>query len=875
MKTKEKVVLLLNIIVGILIIYETITTKTLCSKFSIGMVILLFLIVLFKKRITIMEQKKYILLIGYVIMFIFNKIFEYDIRFVLKSLLIIAKIFSFPVIIYCIIKLFKNINKKYLKRFVLFGNILLSIILIIIMFISSSYTNLNILFFSLFAIYISLSEGKEKYVRQILLVIIGIIALLLKNQIVLILNLFFSILSLFDYAKTNKISCKSSYILILVLSILFFGVYQITKSDEIEYKYLNIVQEYQVFNDNININNISDLKNMFKYYSLSDILFGIDYYNINNNNISIIYVFTILGLLGFFTYIMLWEINLKKLDKSRFEILIILIYIAITNLLLEPIIAFILSMLWLMNLRDLSDEKCLFKKKTLLLLILVIITSFLGAYILFFTKENTNTKEEVILKIDDGLVVTNGYKLELLENKQKENDKVVEDFNYYELKKKNRVLAEVIYVRRNISDVIIEYITFNNKKNKLNIKLEVSDEKLDEILNFEDYNIDYAYSNLVGQNKLKLPIGYFKSDKLNMIIGRSIEYNILYADYNKNNKSTVYNLIDQKIDLKNNYKDIYINPNNKVDTYIIRSKKELFNNKESLIDFLNVMNSTSSWLKYSGNLYKIQYSIEPFTREGYGKILGRLIEREIYDKRNTDGSVIYEVLNENTLFSLYNYVARTKEKGVWLTDYTSTWLSNDYNTKAYYVDTRYNETIGYYLLNIYNKDKKQQYMDSFLEYADFIVDEWNGVNTYMVGNIKMLSDYFSDSNISDTHSSLNHQLALVNYLYKAYEITKNNEYLITADEILENILKFKEKWIRENGDLWYQVDPKGEFSEKDYEIVTLDDLIFTQNYLYEIKKEKNDIITLYIKSKVKYLMSNGIQIPKFDLDLLNKLDIDI
>ena len=75
----------------------------------------------------------------------------------------------------------------------------------------------------------------------------------------------------------------------------------------------------------------------------------------------------------------------------------------------------------------------------------------------------------------------------------------------------------------------------------------------------------------------------------------------------------------------------------------------------------------------------------------------------MYNKSKSNGSIIYDAISKDAIFSLYNYTPRTSEDGVWLTNYTSTWLSKDYGTKAFYVDTRYNETIGYHLLEMYKE----------------------------------------------------------------------------------------------------------------------------------------------------------------------------
>lgn len=879
MKLKEKFLLLINIFIPILIIFETLFSKNVITKVTILFATILFILLIINKQIEKKEQKYFILLIGYIIMYIFINISKYDVIFTIKNLLIITKIFSFPIIIYSVINLFKKTTIKNKKKILLISNLILTAVLLIVTLIKSSSDLISIVIANLFSMYIFLDDTKKQnIIKLIIMTLILLISLIFRNYLAFI----FALILYINNIKNSRKKRIKLIILILCIISLCCLIYKDNSSLSNTHHYTVINPEYEVLNNDHAINNWYDTLKIFKYNEITEILFGLNYYSIGFENISICYSFLTLGILGFILYIIIWKIIIEKLDKKKdLEIISILLFGFVTNLFLNPIFAYSFSLIFINKITKNINKKqdYTYTKKTIIYAILVIIVTFIMGISFYYInkKDNLNNLnlESITIEIENGLKINNGYKLKEINKNTKEDGKIKENLYYYEIERSNNIIAEILYIKRSILDATIEFITINNKENPISINLKISDNQLEEILNFEKYNIEFEYSNLVGINKLKLPIGYFKDTNKYMIIGRSVDYNILTSNYNEYNKSIVYNMNEQYDDLNKNYKNIKILPNNSVDTYIIKSNKELFENENSIKGFIETLNNNSSWMRYNGNLYKLQYSIDPFTREGYGKILGRLIEKDIYIKVTTDRSLIYSLLSENAIYSLYNYTPKLLDNGVWLTEYTSTWLSKDYGTKAYYVDTRYNETIGYLLLKKYNETKDEKFKESFLAYADFIIEEWKGNNTYTIDNNKLLSDYFSDTNTRNPHSSLNHQLALVNYLFKAYEETKERDYLITAEDILKNLLKFDKLWIRENGDLWYQINDKGEFSGTDCEIVTLEDLVITQDYLDKIKGEQNEIITNLIISKIKYLNNSGIAVSQFALKKLEKLAIDI
>lgn len=105
-------------------------------------------------------------------------------------------------------------------------------------------------------------------------------------------------------------------------------------------------------------------------------------------------------------------------------------------------------------------------------------------------------------------------------------------------------------------------------------------------------------------------------------------------------------------------------------------------------------------------------------------------------------------------------------------------------------------------------------------------------------------------------------------MLECYEQTKDEKYLQAAKEIRTAIEYIGEDWIRETGDLWYQVNPDLTFAGNDYEQLTLVDLLNHQAKWESIGETRSALIDVLIKSKLEYLKSENIQ-------LLDKVTIQL
>ena len=853
----KKLLRLENIfLIFILLIFliETILFKSITNKIIIILIFGLFLHKLFKRGLDKKDIPIMILIILYTCIFIFTKN-KMSNENIIYDLFILSEIFAFPLILYIL----KYTNKKNDKKLLCTISILLSFWYLIQNIINFSYIPSEILIiFILISRYYIKNNNKSVYI--IFDVIIMLICLFFSKDIILpsilVINYFI------DVIKKNR------NIIFLTMLVISLGTLALTINFNINTEQQNI--KYSVNNtfefptkDN---SELEEIKTLIKDSNLKEKIFGMPYQDLKSSTImnsSIIFIYFYVGIFGLIVYIITILYVSKgifnKKENIDFDKMLIILYSMLSTILITPFLYLYLAIFITQNVHVTEFNKT--KKIVAFILLLLFLIIVIIEYFAIRPSLKKDNSSIVVININQNEKLINDD-LNLLEYKQITENDIIENLYYYELKKDKEPYAYITYVVREMDEGILKFITIENKEEKLQLEINITNDNLNTIKEFQKYNIEREYSTLVGYDKLELPIGYYNDEMNNTyIIGQTFHYNLLISQYDKENKSTIYDLIKQENDFEKNSKLIEMEPFTYADTYIISSSEKLLKDEKSIMEYIDITNRNSSWYTFYGNNYKIQYSIDPFTKEGYGKMLNKLIEEDIYEASIENESNIFSLISKSAIFSLYHHTAQNNlDGGIWLTNYTSTWLSKDYGIKSYYIDTRYNETIGYFLLELYKLKEDNKYLKSFLIYADFIVDLWK-TESYLVNNNKILPDYFSSKHSIKTHSSFNHQLALINYLFKAYEIINDKKYYNTAKDMLNEILGFGDAWIRENGDIWYQVNYKGEFSGNDYPIVTLDDMLFTQMYLYQFDNKVNDQLTKFIKSKLEYLKELGIEIP--------------
>lgn len=208
--------------------------------------------------------------------------------------------------------------------------------------------------------------------------------------------------------------------------------------------------------------------------------------------------------------------------------------------------------------------------------------------------------------------------------------------------------------------------------------------------------------------------------------------------------------------------------------------------------------------------------------------------------------------------SMYSAIRTQNSSGYWPTEPQSDWLAQDYGFGYDFYDTRFNTDVAIYLLEAYQAHNEDRALLAACRYADFLYS-FAGESSYRSKNGGYLvPDYQDSSGEHHTHTSLNHLLAEMNFLYEMYLTTNETEYQETANSMLQAIKDTGDEWIKESGELWYARLPNGDYGLQDYPTLTLNDLRQSQKILARINGRPDPDLARLITSKESYNRANGI-----------------
>ncbi|UII55642.1 S-layer homology domain-containing protein [Cytobacillus spongiae] len=281
----------------------------------------------------------------------------------------------------------------------------------------------------------------------------------------------------------------------------------------------------------------------------------------------------------------------------------------------------------------------------------------------------------------------------------------------------------------------------------------------------------------------------------------------------------------------------------------------------------------NKWLTADGVYTKLPWSIEPGYKLGFGRNLGYM-QGGIYLRAYNGSSERYFydlVMNSIADLDVFtNGAIRSGDVPVFKTEYTSTWLKNAYGTTAPYIDTRHNENTALFLKNAGETFQIPQLAKANQKYADFLVDQKAIGNVIKItSSSHLIADYYAPGS-KTTHVSLNHALGEMRFLIETYLQTNDAKYLKTAKEIKAAVEHLYPRWIRDDGDLWYQVNGNLVFNGRDYEWLTLVDLLASQELFEDIGMVSSSIFDSMIRSKTEYLIHTNQYIKSSILEMLSE-----
>ena len=420
----------------------------------------------------------------------------------------------------------------------------------------------------------------------------------------------------------------------------------------------------------------------------------------------------------------------------------------------------------------------------------------------------------------------------------------------------------------------------SNCKNEI---LELKIGAINKTYNYDNLYKKPEYDKRYGENKVTGNSFYFDLDNGSAIASKIYYYKEIYHYY-ENEENDVSHILDfykesNDIDLKDD-KIILRTERYEFDFCfsIMLSKEKLFSTKDALEEFEkfhfeSVYNNCvwcTFFIRPSGSYTKLPYSIEPFTRNGYGYNLHHSSRKDLLPLYKQTDERFYRNMLENAIYQAYMY--QNYKYGIFLSDYTSKWLKDKTGFNSPYIDTRLNETFILSYLE-FERLSGLKFIDNPLNaFAEFLYNYSKNGNLYRTEEGVFFPDYFKENSKNISHASLNHQLSLANLMYKAYKISGEIKYL----ELFEKIIKFVEEtrdcWInKDNGDLYYGLEQNNEgkyvYFGADYTYVTLIDLLNCQKDFLKSKGVLNSALRILTIVKITCLMKTDYDIS-FETDSL-------
>ena len=428
------------------------------------------------------------------------------------------------------------------------------------------------------------------------------------------------------------------------------------------------------------------------------------------------------------------------------------------------------------------------------------------------------------------------------------------------------------------------YFEYEGTATQCDIFLDYDDKS--EVFQFDHLYVKPPFDNRYGENQITGIGHYFDFFTAgSMVTSKIYYYKELIKTYDDGSKSLLYELIkESNIELPNpdGALSVPLGANNnstggggKTSFFLLISQDKLFKSKGNMNTYMkhyyDGLANNSVWNSFfvcpAGTYTKLPYSIEPFTRNGYGYSIHHSSRKDMVSWYEQHGERFYENFLANAVLQVYLY--QSQNCGLFLATYTSTWLKKSTGITAPYIDTRCNET---FILMIEDLKKSMGWVANLepdRDYADFFCTKYEqGKQVYRAGGSAIggvfFPDYFKESVKVLPHASLNHQLGVAQLLLRNWKKYRSDQYLRVFNAILQFIEATVPYWKQDNGDLYYGVrkskDGKLEFFDNDYIYVTLLDLLLVQTALIDEGLGRRSAIQKLIEIKISYLKTTEYDI---------------
>ncbi|MGN1317701.1 MAG: hypothetical protein ACI4VF_01705 [Lachnospirales bacterium] len=195
----------------------------------------------------------------------------------------------------------------------------------------------------------------------------------------------------------------------------------------------------------------------------------------------------------------------------------------------------------------------------------------------------------------------------------------------------------------------------------------------------------------------------------------------------------------------------------------------------------------------------------------------------------------------------------------WATGPKSDWLATDFNIGAKFYDTRFNTDFAENLINAYKRYNNDEFLFAATKYCEYFIEHANNKSYKTKNGGILVQDYGYDLDHTDTHISLNHQLAELNFLYKMYQTTREEKYKDLADKMLKGVEDTQDQWVLANNNLNYALYYLANTNTMvDYPYLTYNDLLNTKVLYKAIYGKENSTIEYLLKCKKEWMDNNNV-----------------
>lgn len=490
------------------------------------------------------------------------------------------------------------------------------------------------------------------------------------------------------------------------------------------------------------------------------------------------------------------------------------------------------------------------------------------------TKENYEGEHILLPLKDDVKLLSHGYDFQLDKQEKIEKINATDDIFQFTLHKNDAVVGDLEIVVREIDNedqyVFSRFERRTDQDAKVQLALLFENEKTYDFYQFEE-EIEQEHDRVFGIDHTSNVKGvYTIGEQRQLFLAQNYISNELTTTYDNGKESVLRELVNEDKNIAINEQDNHLiysmelrtTANGQIsENWFLLSDTELFSSTSAMKSYKDRTNhefiSSRKWLTATGPYTKLPWSIEPSTTLGYGRNLVVLQGMPFVKTYKLTPERFYYDMIVNSANYIWDFKS---DSDLWETEYTSTWLENDYGIIAPYTDTRHNENIALFLSAAGDILNNQMLKDSYLLYADFLANQETIDNILRTTQGYYILDYYSEAQTKKTHVSLNHALGEMNYLFNIYEETNDDKYLQVALKIKAATEDIGDDWINPtNGDLWYQINGDRSFEGKDYDTLTLEDLVVSLDYFERFDLPYDDVFMRLVDTKVNYIIDNDVE----------------